>query len=107
MTPVEIISEALIRLRADYDEAHAHALLDGNDEDLITLYLPGEWAILARRMCELIVVEVMNNARTTAARAPDAVKCAGCGLALWRVSVSPLTGRRRTECASCGMACHV
>lgn len=103
---VDVISRALEQLRRDYDTA---LVMAGNDEQMVTLYLPGEWAILARRTCELIVTEVMARARqrVSAEIMGSPAECTTCGLSLWRVHVDPATQRRITACARCGTACHV
>lgn len=104
MNSLQLISQGIDRLRFDYDQALA---LVGGDESLVTLHLPAEWVILARRLCELIVVEVAGRAEASAASAlAPAVECRNCALSLWRVTVGA-DGLRRTECARCGWVCHV
>ena len=106
MSATDVIARALDQLRGDYDKALAMA---GGDEQVVTLYLPGEWTILARRTCELIVTEVLARAeqRASVEMSGEPAACARCGLQLWIVRADPATGQRFTTCGRCGMACHV
>lgn len=96
-----VIAEAIGRLNVDYDAALRQA---AGDETLVTLYLPGEWVILARRVCELIVSEVNRMHFATLAK-PGMQACAVCGCRGF-VVVDDGAGRL-VQCAECGMACHV
>jgi hypothetical protein len=103
-----VIGEAIERLRTDYDLALLHA---GGDESMVTLYLPGEWTVLARRVCELIVSEVMRRERADLAAAagtgPGLQACPVCLGRLWVVVYDPVTALRHVQCAGCGTASHV
>jgi hypothetical protein len=105
---VQVIGQAIDRLRADYDLALLQA---GGDETLVTLYLPGEWTVLARRVCELIVSEVMRRERADLAAAagagPGLQACTGCHGRLWVVVYDPVKQLRHVQCAGCGTVSHV
>lgn len=105
---VRVIGEAIDRLRVDYDLALATA---GGDESLVTLYLPGEWCILARRVCELIVTEVMRREREDLAAAagtgPGLAACATCSGRLFVVVIDHPGHSARIQCAGCGTAPRV
>lgn len=105
MTPHELIGESIERLACDYDLA---LVLAGFDESMVTMYLPAEWTVLARRVCALIAAEVDKRAAAIAVTGPAAPEaCPVCGYRLWLVSCDPVTLRRGVSCAGCGMACHV
>lgn len=105
---VHMIGHAIDQLRRDYDLALATA---GGDETIVTLYLPGEWTVLARRVCELIVSEVMRRQRADLAADPGSgpglVACAICRGRLFCVVFNPATQLRTVQCAGCGTPAHV
>lgn len=105
MTPERIIGESIDRLAADYDLALIQA---AGDESIVTLFLPAEWAILARRICELITVEVTKRYEADQQRPPrpGRLRCT-CGASVFRVNYDPSTLLRSLECCGCGGVSHV
>ncbi|HEV2241806.1 MAG TPA: hypothetical protein VGR98_12250 [Streptosporangiaceae bacterium] len=104
MSAAQIIGEAVVRLAADYDAALGECAYD---ERVVAFYLPSEWVILARRTCALILTEVARFDQAATASGRRRHECHGCGSFSFIVTRDVRTDRLGTECANCGMACHV
>ena len=99
MTAAAVIGEAIVRLAADYDAALIEA---SYDETVVPVYLPAEWVTLARRVCELIIVETAQLSEVGARRGRQRLRCSNCSGGVFGLFHDRWRSARVIICGNCG-----